>query len=270
MEIYNYYINTANQDRDDKNYSFNFRLGNNINLKEDEKAYFKLVNFSMMNSMLNVSAFHKNNQFRINDGSTTTTYTITDGNYSVLTLRDKINELTVSTALAFNYDRTTNSYYINTSGSGFIFYPMNMKMILGFTKDSYNLIVGDTYAEKFANLLPYTKILITTNNLTFNPTTDNNLKQEYSSIEGINEIITWIDRDEPPFTTIKYENLTNDKYHIANKNFNYINFTIMNEFKEVIKDAPNCFIQFQIIISRDKSLNDDLEHRNDQVSSFLE
>ena len=174
MEVFNYYINTANQDKDDKNYSFNFRLGNNINLKEDEMAYFKLVNFSMMNSMLNVSSFHKNNQFRINNG-TITTYTVPNGNYTVTSLRDKINELTASTALAFNYDRTTNSYYINTSGSGFIFYPMNMKMILGFTKDSYNLIVGDTYAENFANLLPYTKLLLTTNNLAFNPSTDNNL-----------------------------------------------------------------------------------------------
>ena len=249
MEVFNYYINTANQDKDDKNYSFNFRLGNNINLKEDEMAYFKLVNFSMMNSMLNVSAFHKNNQFRINNG-TITTYTIPDGNYTVTTLRDKINELTASTALAFNYDRTTNSYFINTSGSGFIFYPMNMKMILGFTKDSYNLIVGDTYAEKFANLLPYTKLLLTTNNLAFNPSTDNNLNREYSGNEGINEIICWIDKDEPPFTTIKYENLMNIEFSISNANLTYINFGIMNEYKEFIRDCPNCFIHFQIIIKK--------------------
>lgn len=250
MEVFNYYINTANQDKDDKNYSFNFRLGNNINLKEDEMAYFKLVNFSMMNSMLNVSAFHKNNQFKINDGTTTTTYTIADGNYTVLTLRDKINELTTATALAFNYDRTTNSYYINTSGGGFIFYPMNMKMILGFTKDSYNLIVGDTYAENFANLLPYTKLLLTTNNLAFNPSTDNNLNREYSGNEGINEIICWIDKDEPPFTTIKYENLMNIEFSISNANLTYINFGIMNEYKEFIRDCPNCFIHFQIIIKK--------------------
>lgn len=249
MEVFNYYINTANQDKDDKNYSFNFRLGNNINLKEDEMAYFKLVNFSMMNSMLNVSAFHKNNQFRINNG-TITTYTIPDGNYSVTSLRDKINELTASTALAFNYDRTTNSYFINTSGSGFIFYPMNMKMILGFTKDSYNLIVGDTYAEKFANLLPYTKLLLTTNNLAFNPSTDNNLNREYSGNEGINEIICWINKDEPPFTTIKYENLMNIEFSISNANLTYINFGIMNEYKEFIRDCPNCFIHFQIIIKK--------------------
>lgn len=249
MEVFNYYINTANQDKDDKNYSFNFRLGNNINLKEDEMAYFKLVNFSMMNSMLNVSSFHKNNQFRINNG-TVITYTIPDGNYTVTTLRDKINELTASTALAFNYDRTTNSYFINTSGSGFIFYPMNMKMILGFTKDSYNLIVGDTYAEKFANLLPYTKLLLTTNNLAFNPSTDNNLNREYSGNEGINEIICWIDKDEPPFTTIKYENLMNIEFSISNANLTYINFGIMNEYKEFIRDCPNCFIHFQIIIKK--------------------
>ena len=207
----------------------------------------------MMNSMLNVSSIHKNNQFKVNYNEIDYIITIPDGNYNVISLRDKINEITESVSydlpLALNYEKTTNSYYWTTSESC-IFYPLNMKMILGFNNNSYNLTSEIyTYGESFVNLLSYTKILITTNNLAFNPSTENNLERDYNSNEGINEIICWIDKDEPPFTTIKYENIIDNKYLISNKNFNYINFGIMNEYKEYIKDCSNCFIHFQIIIS---------------------
>jgi len=254
MEVFNFYINTANQDRDDKNYTFNYRLGHNIYLDKNQQAYFKLVNFSMLNSMLNVSSYHNNNKIKISYGLTTHEITIPDGNYTVLTLRDKINELTASPYIspslpfALNYDSSTNKYYWVNSDNG-IFYPMNMKHILGFNNDMVSLVANNQKkADNFANLLSYTKIILTTNNLIFEPSTDNNLKFAYSANEGINEIIAWIDKDIPTFATIKYENYMNSEIKVANRNINYINFNIMNEYKELIKDCPNCFIHFQLII----------------------
>lgn len=261
MEVYNFYINTANQDRDDNNYSFNYRLGTNIHLERDQQAYFKLVNFSMMNGMLNISSFHKNNQFQIIYGATTHTITIPDGNYNCSSLRDKINELTSPPYItpdlpfALNYDSVVNKFYWTNSDNG-TFKPMNMKLILGFTDNSVSLVSGvDKYANNFANLLSYTKIILTTNNLLFEPTTDNNLNREYSSTEGINEIICWIDKDQPCFTTIKYENYMNNEMRIANRNINYINFNIMNEYKELIRDASPAFIHFQIIVKENNLTN---------------
>lgn len=253
QEVYNYYINTGIQDRDDKNYSFNFRLGNNIYLNKNQQAYFKIVNFSMMNAMLNVSSFHKNNQLRFFYNANNYYLTIPDGNYSVSTLKDKINDLlkTVFTpfTLVLNYNSLTNKFYWNTSQDYVIFYPQNMAMILGFTNDNYVIDINfNIYAEKFANLLSYTKIILTTNNLVFEPSTENNLNRDYSSNEGINEVICWIDKDIPTFATIKYENYMNIEHKLANRNITYINFNIVNEYKEVIKDAPNCFIHFQIIV----------------------
>jgi hypothetical protein len=248
MEIYNYYLNTANKDNGDVNYNFNFKLGINFHINENQKCYFKLINFSMMNSMLNVSSYHKNNQFQIIHSGTTYSFTIPDGNYTATSLRDKINDLTVNLPFALNYDPITNKYYWVNTDSG-IFKPMNMKSLLGFTSDTINLVGNvDKYADTFTNLLPYTKLLITTNNLAFNPSTDNNLNREYSANEGINEIIGWIDKDEPPFSTLKYDNYNDVKFEIANKNFNYINLSIMNEYKEHIRDCPNAFYHFQIII----------------------
>lgn len=254
MEIYNFFINTANQDRDDNNYTFNYRLGHNIYLEKNQQAYFKLVNFSMLNTMLNISSFHNNNKFKISYGLTTHQITIPDGNYTVLSLRDKINQLTaspfISPSLPFslNYDNSTNKYFWVNGDNG-IFYPMNMKHILGFNNDMVSLVANnDKKADNFANLLSYTKIIITTNNLIFEPSTDNNLKIAYNGNEGINEIIAWIDKDIPTFATIKYENFMNNEIKIANRNINYINLNIMNEYKELIKDCPNYFIHFQIII----------------------
>lgn len=247
-EVYNYYVNSGNQDKDDKNYSFNYRLGNNIHLNKNQSAYFKIVNFSMMNSMLNVSSYHNNNKIQFIYNSTTYNYTIPNGSYTATTLRDKINDLTSALPFALNYDKTTNKYYWINTDSG-TFKPLNMKSILGFKDDIVNLVGNiDKYSDTFVNLLPYTKIILTTNSLLFEPTTDNNLIRDYTANEGINEIICWIDKDQPTFTTIKYENYMNLELKIANTNISYINFNIVNEYKELIKDCPNWFLNFQIII----------------------
>lgn len=256
MEVYNFYLNTGNQDRDDRNFSFNYRLGNNIHVDNDHDIYFKLINFSMMNSMLNVSSFHNNNKIKFSYGLTTHEITIPDGNYTVTSLRDKINELTSPPYItpdlpfALNYDSYQNKYYWTNSDNG-IFYPMNMKHILGFNNDMISLSTNiNKYGDKFANMLPYTKIILTTNSLLFEPTTENNLLREYSATEGINEIICWIDKDIPTFATIKFENFMNNEIKVANRNITYINFNIVNEYKEAIKDCPNCFIQFQLIVKK--------------------
>lgn len=250
-EIFNYYINTNNKDKGDTNYNYNYRLGNNIHLNENEELYFKLINFSMMNSMLNISSYHGNNQFKVSYGGTIDIITIPDGNYNTTSLRDKINDILGKEPyvlpLALNYESSINKYYWIMSDSC-VFYPLNMKTILGFNKDDYNLtIANNTYGESFVNLLSYTKIILTTNNLAFEPTTDNNLIKDYNANEGINEIICWIDKDIPTFATINYENIINNEIKISNKNLTYINFGIMNEYKEHIKDCPNSFIHFQLI-----------------------
>lgn len=250
MEIYNFYINTANQDKDDRNYSFNYRLGNNIHIEKDQDIYFKLINFSMMNSMLNVSSFHDNNKFKVNDNGQIITITIPDGNYNVTTLRDKINDLTSALPIALNYDSSLNKYYWVNNETGIIFYPLNMKQILGFKDEFLNLSIGNNYGNNFVNLLSYTKIILTTNSLLFEPSSDNNLVREYSGTDGINEIICWIDKDIPTFATIKFENFMNNEIKVANRNITYINFNIVNEYKEAIKDCPNCFIQFQLIVKK--------------------
>jgi len=247
--IYNYFCFSGDNKN---NYDFNYIIGDNITIQKNEIIKFKLINWSIMNAMLNVSSQHGNNSFRITLDDIDYIITIPDGSYTSTSLRDKLNSLVVDLALAFNYDKLTNKFYIITAEDVLInqllFYPMNTSLLLGFTKESYNMPYGTYYAESFANMLNYSKICLTSKSLAFNNTTDNNLEVKYKNNSGINEMITWINRDIAPFTTISYYNYENVTYELATQNLKTINFQIMNEYKQVILDAPPSFIQFQLII----------------------
>jgi hypothetical protein len=93
-------------------------------------------------------------------------------------------------------------------------------------------------------MLPYSKIILTTD-LVFDTNTQNSLLSKYSANAGIGNIVCWVPRDIPPFSTINYTN--NQEIEISNKNIKSINFSIINEYQEYILDAPNVFIHFQLI-----------------------
>jgi hypothetical protein len=61
------------------------------------------------------------------------------------------------------------------------------------------------------------------------------------------DIIAWFPRDIPLFSTINFINSQNNEIEIANKNIKSINFSIMNEYREYILDAPICYLHFQLI-----------------------
>ena len=234
------------------NYNFNIPLDINIDVRGSDKIKFKLIDFSMMNSMLNVSAFHKNNEFRIRYSFTTYTITIPDGSYNATSLKDILNAkiAILNIPMTFNYDKTTNKYKITfgTIGATLIFYPDNCSALFGFTQSSYTYASQSSFdAESFVNMLPYTKIILTTD-LVFDTNTQNSLQSKYSANAGVGDIVCWMPRDIPPFSTINYSTLgTDNEIQISNKNIKSINFSIINEYQEYIRDAPNVFIHFQLI-----------------------
>ena len=235
------------------NYDFNIPLDINIDIRGTDKVKFKLIDFSMMNTMLNVSNAHKNNKFRVKYVGTDYYITIPDGSYTAPSLRDVINNyLTVlNLPIAFNYDKTTNRYWMVTSlnvvaGQLYV-YPLNCASLFGFTKTSYELIYpNEYYSETFVNMLPYAKIVLATN-LVFDTNVQHNFENRYSANSGMGDIITWFPRDIPLFSTINYTNTYNKEIEIANKNIKSIGFSIMNEYREFILDAPICYLHFQLI-----------------------
>ena len=228
------------------NYMFNIPLDININVSGMDKVKFKLIDFSMMNSMLNISAFHKNNEIKIKYLSFDRIITIPDGSYTATNLKDVINAglTSLSIPLIFDYDKKTNKYKIQST-TNLIFYPLNCASLLGFIEPSYSFLVLNSYtSETFANMLPYTKIILTTD-LSFDVNTQNNFQLRYSANSGISNIICWMSRDIPIFSTINYS--SNNEIEIADKNIKSINFSIINEYQEYILDCPNVLIHFQLI-----------------------
>ena len=74
-------------------------------------------------------------------------------------------------------------------------------------------------------MLPYTKIIISTN-LVFTNSSQNNFESRYSSNSGMGDIIAWVSRDVPLFTTITYINNQNRGIEIANKTVSYTHLTL--------------------------------------------
>lgn len=255
MPTQDIYYSSQSKPSYEKYYNFNIPIDINIDIKPDEKLKFKLCDFTMMNTMLNVSAAHKNNSFTIVYLTVSYTITIPDGSYTATSLRDYINSVCVTNVypIAFNYDKTTNRYWLVTSqgvaGGDLIFYPQNCAQLFGFTKKTSYVIVYPNlyYSDTFVNMLPYTKIVLTTS-LTFDTNTQQNFIIPYQNGNGgIGNIVQWFDRDIPPFTTLNYTNQTDREIEISDKNIKNINFTLVNEYQEFIYDAPVCLLHFQLI-----------------------
>jgi hypothetical protein len=250
-----FYYSSESKETYEKNYNFTLPLDVNINLKGEEKLKFKLCDFTIMNTMLNVSSAHKNNTFDLVIFSVAYTITIPDGNYTAVSLRDWLNDyMTTNThPISFNYDKSTNRYWLLTSvgitGTDLIFYPKNCASLFGFTKKFSYVIQypNEYYSDTFVNMLPYTKIILTTN-LSFDTNTQQNLAIPYrNGNNGIGNIVNWFSRDVPPFTTINYNNNEGIEIELSNRNLKSINFNLINEYQEYIYDAPICLLHFQLI-----------------------
>lgn len=255
MPVQDFFYSSQSKPSFEKNYDFNVELDLNVNLKSNEKLKFKLCDFTIMNSMLNVSAAHNNNTFAIVLFDISYFITIPDGNYTAVSLRDWINDYmtTNSHPLAFNYDKSTNRYWLVTSvgisGTDLTFYPKNCAQLFGFTKKVSYVIQypNEYYSDTYVNMLPYTKIILTTN-LSFDNNTQQNLALPYKNGNaGVGNIVHWFDRDIPPFTTISYTNNMNKEIEIADRNIKSIKFSLVNEFGTSIYDAPECLLHFQLI-----------------------
>lgn len=251
--IQDVYFSTEFKKSFETNYNFSVPLDVNIDLKPHEKIKLKMIDFSMMNSMLNVSSYHKNNSFKVKLFNTDYIITIPNGSYTPTSLRDTINTFltALNIPIAFNYDKTTNKYWLVSSlgiiANDLFFYPQNCSSLFGFTKTSYELIYPNNYySETFVNMLPYSKIILATN-LHFDVNVQTNLEMKYSANCATGDIICWIPRDIPLFNTINYTNINNIEIDISNRNIKSINMFILNEYQEYILDAPVSQMHFQLI-----------------------
>lgn len=248
---YNFYYCSEFKNSNETNNNFNIILDENIIIGENQSVYLKINNVCFLNSMFNISDYHKNNFIDITFESVLTRIYIPDGNYSVYTLRDILNTLLDYAKIVIAYETINYSYSFRTQNGSVLLDPCHLKDFLGLSNSI--LVTTDTQWGSKIDLRSYNKIILTSS-LTFKNNPYNNFISKYSSTSGIGSICCWIERNSIPYSTIEYNNITNIKNEIVDKNIKNINFKIFNEYKEDITDMSNVNINFTLIVGYNYNL----------------
>ena len=257
---FNIFINSKNRDNNESIYNFNIYLKNQIFVSKNEGININVMSFSMLNSMYNVNSITKNNTFTVRrtnlDGITgvvDTVITIPFGNYSVITLRDTINSLLISSSLSninLVYSIPTNTYTFNNNN---LFYrwliiPSNCIKLLGIsttTEITYN------YTGTYVNMVNYNQIIVRCPSLNFEYLNQDNIRDKNNNLNVSDILFTINKTDIEPYRTISYKNedaSTSYSYNITNNNISTLNLQLFNENDELIIDASDYLLELQIIV----------------------
>jgi hypothetical protein len=257
---FNLFISSKNRDTNERVYDYNLYLKNQILVGKNEGVNINVMSFSMLNSMYNVNPVTKNNTFIIRktnlDGITgivETTITIPFGNYSVITLKDTINSLLVSSSLSnisLSYNIPTNTYTFKNSNVSFKWFinPNTCMKLLGLAS---TVEITSNYTGTFVNMVNYEQIIIRCPSLNFEYLNQDNIRDNDNNL-NISDILFTINKaDIEPYKTIAYKNEdagTSYSYNITNTNISTINLQLYNEKNEMILDAPDYFLELQIVV----------------------
>ena len=199
-KIYNIFINSANRSANDKPYDFTVFFDNDeIMVKNHEGVDMNVASFSLLNSMYNVNQYTKNNTFSLvnNTLSTSTTYTIPYGNYSVYTLMNQLNTL-LSGIITVSYNVATNTYtYTNITTSSYSIKPMTCSKLLGLTTTTSISSFGTT--SSYVNMVNYQQVILRCPTLVFENNSMDNI-QDKNNFISISDILYWVNKqDVEPF-----------------------------------------------------------------------
>ena len=253
-KVFNIFINSANRSSVDKPYDFNIYFDNDeINVNPNEGVNVNVVSFSMLNSMYNVNKFTENNKFKLRqyiaNHHTDTFITIPFGNYSVYTFMEQLNIL-LSGKIKVSYNIAANTYtYTNITANHYHIMPMNCIKLLGLN-DTTEIATTGTQSG-YINMVNYQQVILRCPTLVFETCAMDNI-QDRNSFIAISDFLYWINKqDVEPFKMINYRNedcSTVYSYNVLNKNFNSLNFKLVNEYNQPILDAPDFLLQLQISV----------------------
>ena len=251
-KVYNIFINSANRSSLEKTYDFNLFFDNDeLIVNPNEGVNVSVVSFSLLNSMYNVNQYTSNNTFTLQNItlSSNTTITIPYGNYNVYTLQSQLNIL-LSGYITISYNIATNTYtYTNTSIYSLNIIPLNCNKLLGLS--STTSISSSGTNSGYVNMVNYQQIILRCPTLVFENNSMDNI-QDKNNFIAVSDILYWTNKqDVEPFKMINYKNEdcgTLYSYNVVNRSFSTLNFKLVNEFNQIIYDAPDYLLQLQISI----------------------
>jgi hypothetical protein len=243
------FIKSSNRSDNEKSYNFSIDYPDGVlTCNGDEYMEVNVISFDMINTMYNIN--NTNNQFIIRRGTTDTTYTIPEGNYSVKTFMAMMSGLINDVNIIISYNTAQNTYtFAKKAGITQLHYIIPSKIwgiINLLPTTEYNIpVTGMTTG--YINLVNYSKIIIRTEGINYYYSNIENYGKPNSST--LSNIIFWACKsDIEPFKVIKYNNEDAGRsfsYKIENKEINNLTLQLKNENNEFILDAHDYLIALQ-------------------------
>lgn len=257
---FNIFINSKNRDKNENIYDFNIYLKNQIFAGKNEGMNINVMSFFMLNAMYNVNQITKNNTFTIRrtnldgiTGITNMVITIPYGNYSVITLRDTINALLISSSLSnitLTYNIPTNTYTFNNNNASYRWFliPNTCIKLLGVATTTE---ITSNYTGTYVNMVNYNQIIVRCPSLNYEYLNQDNIQDKNNNL-NVSDILFTINKgDIEPYKMISYKNEdagTSYSYNITNNNITTIKLQLFNENDEMIIDAPDYLLELQIVV----------------------
>lgn len=233
--------------------TYDMILKNQIIVDKNKTLKCTVKKFYTLNSMYNVSTLIGNNTFDlelISGTSNLQSYTIPDGNYSVLTLRDTLNGL-LNNLVNVSYNYSNNTYtFTKTSVTYTTITIKNIKcpQLIGISSNTEITLAG--IKGGYINMVDYSQIIVMSDLNYMDLNQDNILYDENMRISQI--LLQVIRQDVEPFSAI-----TGDDdgvcYNLLNNNINRIRFKIMNEKGKEIEDIGDWYLHlnFEVVEKED-------------------
>jgi hypothetical protein len=258
MSDYNLYIHSKNRNESEKSYNFSLYLQNPIICNDNEAIRVDVMNFFMINTMYNISSLLNNYTFQIDNvdlsvlpnTTTTSTYSIPFGNYSVLQFRDTLNNL-LSGKISVSYNYQSNTYTLTKTNNNFNYFIKNIKCGKALNLSDNTEITLQGITTNYINLVEYQQIIIKSD-LIYEDLNQDNIVYLQDDKFNLSQILFWCNKqDIEPFKCITYTNIDagdSFSYNIRNTNISKISFKIMNENDILIKDCPEWFLHLKFHI----------------------
>lgn len=263
------YINSKNRSSNEKIYDFTVLLNNPINLNRNQAVNISVIGFSMLNTDYNLKGCNFALQVEYTDPVIyyiSYFITIPDGNYSYLTLLSYLNNNTsINPFIRFDYIKERNSInYVNISSYKIIITPNSSSYkILGLSS-VINILTSQQYEGTYINLCNYSHIIIKSNKLIFEDSTEDNITTSDMSNSSILFIID--KQDIMPFQLISYRNYDksdNFSYNISNRNINSIDLHLYNEKGEILTSTSDYFLILKIVIFNKEEIQPHIPYLDD-------
>jgi len=243
------FVKSSNRSSNEKSFNFSIDYPDGVlTCNGDEYMEINVISFDMINTMYNINS--NNNQFIIRRGTTDTTYTIPEGNYSVKTFMAMMSGLINDVNIIISYNTAQNTYtFTKKAGITQLHYIIPSKIwgIINLLPTTLYEITTAGMTTGYINLVNYSKIILRTEGINYYYSNIENYGKPNSST--LSNIIFWACKsDIEPFKVIKYNNEDAGRsfsYKIENKEINNLTLQLKNENNEFITDAPDYLVALQ-------------------------